>query len=78
MRKIKEIHEFTPETLQVIHDEMYKIYATLEAVSLALYAVNGEPDSLKKAVTISFAVEGIAERLKELCDNFEIAIDSIF
>ena len=26
MRKIKEIQEITPETLQAIHDEMYKIY----------------------------------------------------
>ena len=31
MRKIKEIYEFTPETLQAIHDEMYKIYAAMEA-----------------------------------------------
>lgn len=78
MRKIKEIYEFTPETLQAIHDEMYKIYAAMEAASLALHAVDGEPDSAKKAVTISFAVGDIAERMEELCDNFQIAIDRFF
>ena len=57
---------------------MYKIYAAMEAASLALYAVDGEPDSAKKAVTISFAVGDIAERMEELCDNFQIAIDRFF
>lgn len=63
-RVIKEIKEIHPEDLQKLAEQILAQRAVLETISLALYHLQDEPEPVSKAVTISFAVQHVAEELE--------------
>ena len=65
-RAIREIKEIHPQDLEKLADQILAQRAVLETISLALYHLQDEPEPVRKAVTISFAVQHAAEELEGL------------
>ncbi len=71
-REIPEVKEVSQEEIRALSNNLFELYAVLETASIALYNLQSEPEAIRKAVTISFAVEKAAkdcEALKAVVDD---------
>lgn len=76
-RVVKEIKEIHPEDLKRLAEQILSQRAMLETISLALYHLQDEPEPVSKAVTISFAVQHVAEELEGFEDITREMYDTI-